>query len=239
MKKSLIIFTFLLMTYIYAADRDGDGLTDAEEKNLGSNPDAGEVFQVILLDGRESASTRRKKRYEASKDVVSVENAHAGDNRFLWRVNLTEPPNLQDTVLHLYVDADANTQTGRKGSPKSPSTGTDYMVSVVKGKGYYNQYGSDGKIIARGPVSFCVNGKSIILSADINLKCHEGNAEYALYVLCHAIGTGSKMSDMTKKLPVKIPLVNRKKIMRLTDMIKPFGTQKDLWVGHYSCGFTG
>jgi hypothetical protein len=230
MKKISMWFGVLLIAFfmmqIQASDQDKDGISDAHEKTLGSNPAAKETFKLILKEGIESEKVRKLKRYDASKDIIHVENAHSGDNRFMWRVNFAKTPKLKDTVLHLYVDADANYATGRKGSKKSASTGTDYMVSLVRGKGYYSRYSASGKVVSRGPVSFCVDGKAIIMSVDVDLTRNGENAKYALYVLCHSIGTGSKMSDSTRKQIIEIPLVKRKKITRPKDIIKAFGTKK-------------
>ena len=116
-------------------DSDGDGIRDNHEKILGTDPDIADVPQPVIRDGVESEAARERSSYDATKDIVDIAMCHVGEDRYLWRATLDEVPRMDDTVFHLYIDADANEETGRKGAAGSASTGTDYMLSIVRGGG--------------------------------------------------------------------------------------------------------
>ena len=98
----------------------------------------------VIQDGVESETARQRESYDATKDIVAIAMCHVGDDRYLWQATLAAAPQLDNTVFHLYVDADANEQTGRKGPAGSASTGTDYMLSVVRGRGSATYYDPQG-----------------------------------------------------------------------------------------------
>ena len=201
-------------------DSDGDGIGDAYEETLGTDPKSADPLQVVLDDGVESEAARKRPGYDATKDVVRVEVGHVGDDRYLWRVTLAQKPRLEDTVLHLYVDADVDEATGRKGSKGGPVTGTDYMLSVVSGRGTSSAFRADATQSVGPVVSHVVDGNTVLMSTDVNLSREAGKARFALYVLCHSTTEGSqpKMSDSSlKKLVDGVPVSDRKKIMRFGD----------------------
>ena len=78
-----------------------------------------------------------------------------------------------DPNLHLYVDADADPSTGRKGSERAASTGTEYMLSVVGGSGRATHYDRDGNLLTGPLVTFVVDGNSVLITSDIDLSRDE------------------------------------------------------------------
>ena len=204
-----------------AQDADGDGLLEAHEEILGTNPQAREVLQVVIDDGLESPERRRAEGYDPTKDVLTVEFCHVAQDRYLWRATFAEAPRLDDTVFHLYVDADADAATGRKGPAGATSTGTEYMLSVVGGKATSSYYATDGTRTSGPRVSFVTAGSSLLVSADIELGRDDKGIRYALYVLCHTTTQSGQPAAMTdsigKKLIEGIPVMEREKIMRPGD----------------------
>jgi len=209
------------------ADRDGDGICDQDEEILGTDPARPDVLRPIITAGPQSEAQRKRPGYDATKDVTGVEFCHVGEDRYLWRVTLAAPPRLEDTVLHLYIDADADAATGRKGSAGAASTGTEYMVSVVGGRSGATRYAPDGRSLPGAQVSHTVSGNSVLISADVELGRDEKGARYALYILCHATSKPDQklaMSDSTRKEPVSgIPLVAAKKPVRPQDLTENSG----------------
>ena len=132
---------------VWAADTDGDGLSDKHEEILGSDPKAPDTFTVIAKDGVESEAARAKPTYDPTKDFTTIEFCHAGGDRYLWRATFAAAPRPKDTVLHYYVDADSNGDTGRKGQANAHSTGTEYMVTLNAGGSYATCYAADGSLI--------------------------------------------------------------------------------------------
>ena len=209
------------------ADRDGDGITDANEEVLGTDPSVPDRLQVVLTDGVEPAEQRKQKRYDATKDFVKIECGHVGDDRFLWRATFATAPRLEDTVFHLYVDADADAKTGRKTSPGSAMEGTEYMVSVSSGRGWSNAFLPDGSRAPTPLVSFAVQGNTLLMTADVKVGRDAKGIRYGLFVLCHSSAKGGHsphMSDTAgKTLITGIPVSGRKKITRPCDHTENFG----------------
>ncbi len=208
-------------------DTDGDGIRDQHEELLGTDPGAADVFHPVRDDGLESEAARGRDTYDPSKDFTKIEFAHAGQDRYLWRATFAEPPKLADTVFHLYVDADADSTTGRKGAENASSTGTDYMLSVVADRATSSHYDAEGNRITGPPVTFAVDGNTLLVSADVDLGRDENGIRFDLYVLCHTVTSASgepvRMSDSTGKGPVAgIQPVDRKKLIRPRDRTDHF-----------------
>ncbi len=203
------------------ADGDGDGIADRDEEVLGTEPGAAESFQTVIDEGLESETRRARTGYDPSKDFLTIEFCHVGDDRYLWRATFAGPPKLEDTVFHLYVDADADETTGRKGSPEAAYRGTEYMLTVAGGTGHSSHYTPDGLSGAGPPVNFAVEGNRLLISADVDLGRDADGVRYDLYVLCHTVtnsGRSPRMSDSSAKVPVAgVPLSPRKKRMRPQD----------------------
>jgi|LSQX01.1.fsa_nt_gb hypothetical protein len=197
-----------------AADTDGDGISDEIEERLGTDPDFAETLQVINEDGVENEAARAKEGYDATKDVVSVEFAHIAGDRYLWRTTFAAPPTLENTVHHIYVDADENLETGRDNG-----TGTDYMLSVVSGNGTSSYYSPTAERAAGPVVHFAAEGNSLYTCADVELGRDEAGARYAMWVLVHTAQADPPMSDNTGRFTVQgIPVNEREKIMRPGDL---------------------
>ena len=199
-------------------DRDGDGLTDEQEEVLGTDPDAADLFRTIVTDGVESEERRNRQGYDPTKDLLTVEFCHAGQDRYVWRATFAQAPRPDDTVLHLYIDADADAGTGRKGPPGTHSTGTEYMVTVAEGHPRATHYRADGERAPTLHAAYVVSGKSLIVSADLDLGRDDAGIRYGLYVLCHTATLTPSMSDVAPKRTVSgLPVVDRRKIKRLID----------------------
>lgn len=208
-------------------DTDTDGIRDIHEEVLGTDSRHSDALRSVVEEGLESQARRAVDTYDATKDFTDVEFCHVGEDRYLWRVTFAEKPRLEDTVLHLYVDADADSSTGRKGPEGAASTGTEYMLSVVGGRGTSSFYETDGTRSTGPLVSHAVDGNQVLVSADVDLGRDERGVRYALYVLCHTTtksGQSPGMSDSSGKRVVSaIPFSDRKKIMRPRDYSENHG----------------
>jgi len=205
-----------------------DDLDNVLMESLGIDLPTLDRLQLVLDDGPESAAARARETYDGSKDMTQVEFAHVGDDRYLWRVTCAEPPQLADTVLHLYVDADDDAATGRKGPDGSSVTGTDFMLSVVADRGTSSEFSADGRQSSGPAVRHLVRGNAVLISADLPLGRDAAGVRYGLYVLCHTTTTADqpspRMSDSSARVTVaNVPVSDQPKRMRPTDYLENHG----------------
>ncbi|MFP4055691.1 MAG: hypothetical protein ACLF0G_02345 [Candidatus Brocadiia bacterium] len=209
-----------------AGDGDGDGIPDEAERLLGTDPARREDLHLIFRDGPEPAARREQEGYDPTKDILEVHFAHVGGDRYLWRATFAAPPRPADTVFHLYVDADADADTGRKGSPRAAYYGTDYMLSFSAGRSWSRHYLADGSTAPGPTVTHVAQGKSLLVSADLSLGRDGEGVHYALYVLCHTATEGGQRPSMTDSCPKTridgIPLSDQPKILRPRDYTENF-----------------
>jgi hypothetical protein len=190
----------LTLTLPSAAEQELD-LTKEQKETLGVFLDRPLHWTPVVESPDRSKKEASQARYDASKDVTRVECAHVAEDRWLWRVTMASAARPQDTVLHLYVDADANPATGRKGAAEVSSTGTDYMISVVGGLSRASRYDADGKSIAGPAVAHVVVGNQYVIAADVDLAIEGNAARYGLYVLCHTMSREAQKTTMTDSIP--------------------------------------
>lgn len=199
-----------------AQDTDGDGISDANEEILGTDPAAPEVFTLVYEDGVEA---NQGENYDPAKDVVTVEFAHVAEDRYLWRTTFAAPPVLENAVHHVYVDADSNLETGRPNG-----TGTDYMLSMSGGRAWSNHYLPGGDRAPSGPVVYiATEGNTLLTCADVELGRDEQGVRFDMWVLSHTVPEGdppaAAFTDSTPRFTVEgIALNDREKIMRPGDL---------------------
>ena len=179
-------------------DTDADGILDAHEKALGMPIETKNVLKVIA-ESPPVPEKRKTDKYDATKDLLSLEYCHVGGDRHVWRVTLVEPFRPKDSVLHFYIDADANRETGRKG------VGCEYMVTTAGGGVYTNQYSTDGKL-SRGPKqSLVVVGDSVLVSHDLKISRDAKGLRYSIRVSCHTIPPkGERVPAMSDGMTVVV-----------------------------------
>lgn len=205
-----------------------DDLGNVLMESLGIDLPTLDRLQRILDDGPESAAARARETYQGSQDVLQVDFAHAGEDRYLWRVTCAEPPRLADTVLHLYVDADDDAATGRRGPAGSSVGGTDFMLSVVADRGTASAFSAEGRQTSGPAVRHLVRGNTVLISADLPLGRDALGVRYGLYVLCHTTTTAERpsprMSDSSAKVRVaNVPVSDQPKRMRPADYLENHG----------------
>jgi len=212
-----LLFLSCCLTPLIAQDADGDGLSDAQEAALGTPADRAEIMTTVIEDGPEPEARRALPTYVAGQDILDVAFGHVAEDRQLWRVTFNGEPDLAQTVLHFYVDSDADPKTGRQGA--GAAQGTDYMLSIPAGSARVSAFAPDGTAGKPVPLRFQVAGQAVWICADVSLRQGAGGLDHNLYLLCHTANSPSPpMSDTTAEVNVTgIAVRPGAKIVRLTD----------------------
>ncbi len=95
----------------YAQDTDGDGLSDAVEKQLLTDPEFAEALEVVAELPTYEPTPERPARY----DLTRVRFGNVAQGRWLWAIEFAEPYSYDNAGLILYVDTDNDPTTGREG----------------------------------------------------------------------------------------------------------------------------
>ncbi|MGD9497084.1 MAG: hypothetical protein AB7Y46_12375, partial [Armatimonadota bacterium] len=95
----------------WAQDTDGDGLSDALEKQLLTDAGFPETLEVVAELQTYEPTPERPARY----DLTRVRFGNVARGRWLWAIEFAEPYTFDNASLILYVDADNDPSTGREG----------------------------------------------------------------------------------------------------------------------------
>ncbi|MGE5532270.1 MAG: thrombospondin type 3 repeat-containing protein, partial [Bacteroidota bacterium] len=168
-----LAFFMVVLTFPALAqnpDTDNDGIPDAVERELGTDPAYSEQLQQIATDKtKDQGDSVGPTNYSPGLDLVAVSLGNVAGNRYLWRVDFLGPFEPANSRLILYVDADADPKTGRRG------LGCEYMVLNLQGVPAIRAFSADGKETAEG-LRVAVVGKSVYLCSDFTFKQVEGKA---------------------------------------------------------------
>ncbi len=153
-------------------DSDGDGMADELERVLGSDPARPEPF--VTIREREVPPGHA----DPARFVTGVAVAHAGGNRFVWRVEFARDYPRDNSNVILYLDADGDPGTGR---PRGH--GCEFMLQVSRGQPGNTAWSPDGRPVPGPPPRVGLRGRFLYLSYDADLKQKEGKSVFRLNVL--------------------------------------------------------
>lgn len=122
-----ILTTGLAASCAADPDTDGDGIPDQVERDLGLLPEVPQVFVPIATSPDAGYTEEEAGRH--APDILSVEAAHVGEQRVVIRTTFARPPDFISATFIIYVDVDADEDTGRVDEHHG---GTDVMV-VLRG----------------------------------------------------------------------------------------------------------
>ncbi len=199
-----------------AVDTVPNGLSSEIKKTLGMAPDQPEEWVVVHEDQGASEKARQRDGYDPTKDVLRVEFMHVAGDRYAWRTTLATAPKLDDTVHHLYIDADDDPNTGREGY------GVEYMLTVARNNCSAQCFGPDGQQCQAPLMRFAVQGNTLLTSADVELSSDAAGTKFRMWALCHTSTSADQpqptMSSSTDRFSVEgAPLNQREKIMLPAD----------------------
>jgi len=222
MRKWLLLSGLCCCVNLFAVDSDGDGLSDAAEKLLGTPADTAAVFhQVHQFKLKEKPASCPEK-------LKKISVAHIAEDRFLWKAEFDSVPDVKNMVLHFYIDADNDRATGRK-NVKGPVEGTDYMCSVAYGNPNIVHYGETAEALTG--IRWCGDGKNIYLAADTPLNIRNNIAEASVFIMCHnkpdeKSANSVRQVTSGRKIKFSVPLNPGKKILRILDHKSPWNMKR-------------
>lgn len=187
---------------ILAQDRDCDGLPDAVESHLGTNPDLDESLQLIIEDGLRGRDDQNVSQGIAP-DVNQVFFAHVAGDRYVWKITFAEDYPLRGTVFHLYTDLDDDRNTGRQD--QDWVRGVDVMYSLVDAAYSARVIAPQVRISPTIPIRYVVDRNTIYFADDVHLNTFEGKTRFRMYLLSHMKDAPSD-ADTTSWVYVEVPL---------------------------------
>ena len=222
MRKWLLLSGLCCCVNLFAVDSDGDGLSDAAEKLLGTPVDTAAVFHQVHQFKLKAKPTA------APEKLQKISVAHIAEERFLWKAEFAGTPELKDLVLHLYIDADSDHTTGRK-NVRGPVEGTDYRCSVIYGSGGLVREGEKPEQLPG--VRVHSEGNAVYLAFDTPLAVKDNKTVSSVHIMCHTRPKADDPKDFVqvtsgRKLKLAVPLNPGKKIIRPLDSTVPLNMKR-------------
>jgi len=214
----LALAALLPQPCLCARDSDGDGMSDALEETLGSDPNFKDTFQLIYQDGTPETGDKNfvKQNYEAKHDLVNVYLASVGGDRFVWKIEFAAPFDHAKSCLHIYLDSDANPDTGREGY------GVEYMLTAIGGGFHASKFLPDGTRVDDSPPAGAVEGNFLYMSKSVPLKQENGRSKFRVFFLSQRITGGPDLAtiDTTDRLVLTGPPISSRKKMLLPEELE-------------------
>jgi hypothetical protein len=171
----LCLLTLSISAPAIAQDADGDTIPHALEELLGTNPDAAETLRPLEISIGGNGPTAPK--------ITDVYAAHVAGDRYIFKIVFDEDYPDDNTVFHLYVDADDDLTTGRQDS--EAHRGTDIMYSFVDRRNDPRIMNPEVRVSAAIPVRGVVEGNAIYVCDDVRLNTEDGQARFRISLRSH------------------------------------------------------
>ena len=157
--------------------------------------ESGQDLQWTLI-GRNEKAEEQEKQHPELNAVRAVWHLPLTADRSAFKFDFTRPVRKGDNVLHLYVRADGDENTGRRD--KEAHKGVDYMFTMIGGDPNHASTGlsvfkADGST-RRGDCFVVIREESLYLVAEMTLRQQDGRSafEYSVssYVKNNGPGSG-------------------------------------------------
>ena len=154
-------------------DRDGDGMSDALEEALGSDPGFAETLEVVAESPAYEPSAERPAHF----DIRQVRFGSAGRGRWLWAVEFAAPYTFGNTSILVYVDADNDRDTGRTGM------GCEIVYGQRNGSPTQMFYLDEARRAEFPMHRVGLEDGVLYLCADVSLNQSEGRSRFRMQIL--------------------------------------------------------
>jgi len=170
---AMVLAALLTGSAALAQDTDGDGLSDALEARLLTDPDFAETLETITED--EPGDVREGG--EAHFDILRVRFGNVARGRWLWAIDFAQPYTFDNTSLILYVDSDNDPETGREGM----GCETTYGHSLGRPTQMFYLAAERRQDFPPPRVGF--EGAVLYICADLPLNQQDGRSVFRIHVL--------------------------------------------------------
>ena len=200
---AVLVGLLCLTPCAFAQDADSDGLPDAIEVQLGTNPALDEGLELIIDDKRRGEGDANVRGEGRAPDVDQVLFAHVAGDRYVWKVSFAEDYLQKDTIFHLYTDIDDDKTTGRQD--QEWVQGVDMMYSFVDGRNDPRFMNAAVRTDPALPVRGIIEGSTLYVCDDLKMDVQEGKTHFRMYILSHMREPTSD-SDTTEWIVCMAPL---------------------------------
>ncbi len=148
------------------------------------------------LVGRNDQAGKQENLHADLNAVRTIWHLPIARNRCVFKFEFTRPIRKQSNVLHLYVKADGDSDTGRKH--QGVHQGVDYMFTLIDGDVHHastrlDRYEADGRG-RRGACTVVLREETLYLAAEMTLRQQDGHSVFEYYVLSYVADGGPSVS---------------------------------------------
>lgn len=168
-------------------DADGDGIPDDVERVLGMDPEVPDALHLVHDDLSAAEGDRLSDNWQKAPDVTRFYLGNVAQDRWVWRIDFAGPLDMSGSRVMLYLDADNDITTGRRGG----APGTD--VRLICADGAFNTVVQNSSVLGRDrTLRGFVDEQCLYFSMDLAINHNEaGNAECRAYCLSQtSVGEG-------------------------------------------------
>ena len=203
-----LVFLTLSVSTAYA-----EGLSEDIKALMGIPFDAEPEFKLVATSPNKSFTPEQVA--ANAPDIISLEAAHIGFDRHLFRVRFGHPIRFDEgSLLHFYLYKDQNLETGRQDTPAH--RGVDVMVTLSEGNvglRSLNPNYSVGRMFAGGTVV----DDTLYAVLEAPLHGDEKTIRFTVHLLAERYQGGRKIgqTDATSRQSVELP---RQTVSRLVPL---------------------
>lgn len=212
----LPVVTVLFVVGLLAGTAIAGGMGDDIKERMGVPLDSEPRFQLLATSPTKNYT--EEQRLANAPDILSVEAAHIGVQRLLFRVKFAHPVRFNDgSLLHFYLDLDNDGATGRQDNPSHQ--GVDVMITLSEGNVVirsHNPAYSEKNVFAGGTVA----NDTLYVVLEAPLHGDEKVIRFSVHLLAERYLGGKKIgqSDST---PRQVTELARQSVHQLPPLDRP------------------